>query len=687
MSSDSDSKKRPIESSTSTSPPIKRKKPLQELSDSGPLTQEDVVYFQKEAIWRQMILYRQQVSQLRRDIKSLQSESSKSNKIVGVLSGWYDQIIALFAEAELEASAFGEGLLVAFQDPENVENELKSKREKLSKLISHKLSINSEEKIAELSQELAKNKSTNEQLTLENKKLNDKLDQLKEKILKLTNEITRSQSKTLKRVYDIGKAEESDLDTTPEVKEQTPNGNQDVKKEPTAEIDQEETEKLMSEIEKFKSANQILTDQVSQLTQSNQEVTAKSLELEHKLHNLTESDLDSNIHYKKIVKNNQALQEQIGKLSKLNSSNITKLNDLEKNQINIKTAIEKEILDENENLRNQLHKSEQDLVRIRTIRDELLSKNSILTSQLEDQKTNDELMSLNKALSARIELLISEKHDIAESPDDKSHELSKEELIAKVHQLNQEIKEIEAAFKSTREMTLKKLENTIDQENLVKKLTIEKNKADQKYFASMRLKDSIQQENKLLKVQVNKSQELIKNLNELEKQYLSKIEILTKSLADYKMIKENSIQENQKLQDSVRSLNTVKESLDQEIARNKQSLEKTNKQLTAHQSTINKQSLDIDKLEKELKLAESLLQKYKTNNTNSILQEDEQQLEALRSIAKCSVCSKNWKDTAITVCGHVFCNNCTQERLAARLRRCPSCNKGFSANDLLSIHL
>ena len=111
------------------------------------------------------------------------------------------------------------------------------------------------------------------------------------------------------------------------------------------------------------------------------------------------------------------------------------------------------------------------------------------------------------------------------------------------------------------------------------------------------------------------------------------------------------------------------------------------KEFTSLQDVNKKQEIELTKVEKQLKSTEDILQKYKSNNTNSLLQEDEQQLEALRSIAKCSVCSKNWKDTAITVCGHVFCSKCTQERLAARLRRCPSCNKGFSANDLLAVHL
>ena len=42
-------------------------------------------------------------------------------------------------------------------------------------------------------------------------------------------------------------------------------------------------------------------------------------------------------------------------------------------------------------------------------RDELLSKNNILTSQLQDQKTNESLVELNNVLSKRVELLTEER--------------------------------------------------------------------------------------------------------------------------------------------------------------------------------------------------------------------------------------------------------------------------------------
>lgn len=389
------------------------------------------------------------------------------------------------------------------------------------------------------------------------------------------------------------------------------------------------------------------------------------------------------------MKNNQSLQEQIGKLTKLNSSNVSRLNELERQQNDLKSVIEGEIIEENEKLKQQLQESENNLVRIRTTRDELLSKNNILTSQLQDQKTNESLVELNNVLSKRVELLTEERLEaIVGTPGTgKLEDLSQQELIHKISQLNNEIKEVELAFKQTREITLKKLTSSIDQENLTKKLTIEKNKADQKYFSAMRVKDSLTNENKLLKAQIAKSQDLIKNLNDLEKKYLNKIDLLSNQLVDFRIIKENSLAENSKLHDELKTLNIAQDALHQEVERVNAKLESTLKEHTDLQESNKKRELELAKLQKQLQSTENILQKYKTNNTNSLLQEDEQQLEALRSIAKCSVCSKNWKDTAITVCGHVFCSKCTQERLAARLRRCPSCNRGFSANDLLSIHL
>lgn len=665
------------------SPHAKKLKPMQELSESGPLTQADVVYFQKEAIWRQMIQYKQQMMSMRLELIRLQRESDALKHIVTVLTAWYEQILALFDEPNSEETS---DLLLAIT--KNGDEQLDLIRKKLSNLISSKVTFDSA-KYEKVSGELALLSRQNEQMTEEKRSLGERIDELESKITELAKEHERAQSKTLKRLDSQRhiKTEEDEQSTTKEENPQ-PNGHHK-ENDKTAVVDSEELDNLKCELDKLKTANQLLVQQVEQLTKENQSLIQKSLNLENKLHNLEESDLEDNTYYKKIVKNNQSLQEQIGKLTKLNSSNVSRLNELERQQNDLKSVIEGEIIEENEKLKQQLQESENNLVRIRTTRDELLSKNNILTSQLQDQKTNESLVELNNVLSKRVELLTEERLEaIVGTPGTgKLEDLSQQELIHKISQLNNEIKEVELAFKQTREITLKKLTSSIDQENLTKKLSIEKNKADQKYFSAMRVKDSLTNENKLLKAQIAKSQDLIKNLNDLEKKYLNKIDLLSNQLVDFRIIKENSLAENSKLHDELKTFNIAQDALHQEVERVNAKLESTLKEHTDLQESNKKRELELAKLQKQLQSTENILQKYKTNNTNSLLQEDEQQLEALRSIAKCSVCSKNWKDTAITVCGHVFCSKCTQERLAARLRRCPSCNRGFSANDLLSIHL
>ncbi|KAL6451117.1 BRE1 E3 ubiquitin-protein ligase BRE1 [Candida maltosa Xu316] len=652
---------------------------MQELSESGPLTQDDVVYFQKEAIWRQMIQYKQEALSLRSDVIRLQREFNSSKHIVTVLTAWYEQIINIFDEID---QAESKDLLISFE--KNVDGKLEALKSKLSSLLAKKVTFDSA-KYEKVSGDLALVSRKNQQLDQEKLSLEEKVTELQSKITDLLNQQQREESKTLKRLDSRRNVEKSE---EPEVNSVDTNGfHKEEQKIP--QVDSEELDRLKGSVEELRLESVRLANQLEEVTKENQTYIQKAINLENKLNNLTESDLEDNIFYRKIVKNNQSLQEQIGKVTKLNSNNVSRLNDLEKQQNDLKSLIQGEIIEENEKLKQQLHESENNLVRIRTARDELLAKNTILTSQLQDQKTNDALVELNKTLSERIESLeVDRLESIVGTPsEEKLGELSREELITKIGHLNNEIKEVEKAFKDTRELTFGKLNSSIAQENVTNKLKIEKNKADQKYFAAMRLKDSLTNENKLLKIQVSKSQDLIKNLNELEKKYLNKIELLSNQLVDFKIIKENSLLENAKLQDELKTMSIARDGLQQEIDRLQEKVEDVVKNYEELKDINHKKEVDFDKLSKKLQTTENILQKYKSNNTNSLLQEDEQQLEALRSIAKCSVCSKNWKDTAITVCGHVFCSQCTQERLAARLRRCPSCNKGFSANDLLAIHL
>lgn len=673
---------------------VKKHKPLDVLSNDGPLTQKDVVYFKKEAIWRQMRSYKQKCTLLTKDLNDIKQNYESNERKINVLDSWYELIINLFGEkADLNVE-LNETLLIKLTNvPIGDLDALLEKRRKqlltiLSPVIENSKLSNIDksdvlEKVESLNAEVTTLKSENNTLSKLKSQFESKVEDLQTQLLTLVKNNDRKSSKTLQRI-DESLTNGSDVkeETTETVKSETNNNTAD--KDGNS-VNNEEFERISLEIDELKSDNRLLKELMSQINANYNKVVEENLLLSNKLENLNENDLINSVMYQELAAHNKQLNESVNNLQKINDTTVNKLNELENKQTNVKHLLDKELREENENLKQQLQKSENDLVRIRTARDELLSKQTILKADLENQTTNDELNKLNKVLNERINSLEKERHDT--SDNNKIGELSKDELIQRVNMLNSEIKEIEQAFQETRENSISKLTGITDQENLVKKLTIEKTKADQKYFASMRLKDSLSSENRILKAQINKSQELVNKLNDLEKSYLDKIEILTKSNNDFKIIRQSALQENSKLQETLKSIEVRKASLEKEMLSIKEKHGDKVKENISLTQELNEKNLALGKFEHKLKSTESLLKKYKTNNTSSILQEDERQLEALRSIAKCSVCSKNWKDTAITVCGHVFCLGCTQERLAARLRRCPTCNKGFSANDLLSIHL
>lgn len=706
MSQDMD-RKRPFEETEDSS--NKRfdvsSKPLQKLSEDGPLTQQDVVYFQKEAIWRQMNVYKQQMLALKKDLAFFKSNYEANESKLNIVDLWYEQIVKLFGIGNKEFDD-DEGLLIRLTNQSNsaIDEKLNQRRENLIKLLkpiienNDNFKVESKElfsKYEDLNKEFIKIKSEKETIEKFKCNLENKLELLQEELDSLHKKQLRNKSKSLKRVdeslVEPEEHEHSNGHSNGTVKkEESLEANAHIKKPDDgsdAQIHKEENEKLTIEIEQLKSLNQLLKKQFDEVDEKHNQLVKQNFIIESKLNNLDEEDLQKNSQYQAMVNQNKKLEEEIDHINKIKDQLVFQISKLEAEKQDLDKLINQEILEENKSLKNQLNKSETDLVRIRTARDELLSKQTILKLEIENKKTNEEVNKLNKILSAKIEQLQQHQHDNNEVDAAKYESMDKSEIIKIITNLEVEIKEIEKAFQEVREISIKKFDQVIEADNVIKKLTIEKTKADQKYFASMRLKDSLNSENKILKIQINKSQELINKFNDLEKNYTKKIEILTKNIEDYKTIKENSILENSKLIELNKANGLKIANYETEIKNLKKLILEKN-ELSNQQANANKQQeMTISKLEIKLKNVESLLEKYKSNNTLSLLQEDEKQLEALRSIAKCSVCSRNWKDTVITVCGHVFCNGCTQERLAARLRRCPSCNRGFSANDLLSIHL
>lgn len=674
---DSEDKKRPY-SEVEDDVFAKSKKPLHELSEDGPLTQLDVAYFKKEAMWRQMRYYKLQAEQLQLDLAKYERRYQTFVVAHQLLETWYAQILKSHNAGDADTLS-----LTASSD--EIQETLEARAGKLASLLKPVVSDAGELRdVVKLEGELA--------AALETKReLQEKLSELQSQIAALQKIKDREDLATLKRIQSNSLAKQEEESTSVHDKNGSVENGKTEENSDTVTIssaDKEELEKLRIEAEELKAALALTKETLDKMSTRLSSAENSAQELKNRLSNLTEEDLSRSPRFIELASQNSTLKESLSQINQSQQELVTKVKLLEEKDGAYSKIVNRELEEENSRLKETLSRSENDLARIRAIRDDLLAKQTILNSEVDNKKTNAELNELNRVLDGRLSKLEKTRQEEYKGEDDsKLQNLEKDELVKRLQIMNAEVKEIELAFQQTRSLTLDKQKEIVDNEGLVKKLTIEKNKADQKYFASMRVKDSLSAENKVLKSQVAKSQELVNKLTDIEKTYVSKIEILNKSVNDYKVIKEMATQENSQLQGNLKMLGKTREAIKKELSDAKEDVAQLKKQNGDLSSEVNSKTVAFSKLEAKLRATESLLQKYKQNNTSSILEEDEKQLEALRSITKCSVCLKNWKNTAITACGHVFCDGCVQERLAARLRRCPTCNKGFSSNDLLSIHL
>ncbi|RPB16012.1 hypothetical protein P167DRAFT_345183 [Morchella conica CCBAS932] len=89
----------PHEPSDDSTPPLKRQA-LQSSSSSNqqnshqlPQSQEDVVHFQKEAIWRQMMEYKRERNMLETRVEELEKKSTYHDDHLRVIDAWWDQLL------------------------------------------------------------------------------------------------------------------------------------------------------------------------------------------------------------------------------------------------------------------------------------------------------------------------------------------------------------------------------------------------------------------------------------------------------------------------------------------------------------------------------------------------------------------------------------------------------------------
>lgn len=692
-----------------------------------PLTQDDVAYFQKQAIYRLLHLQYNKNLSLLDSLNLMNNNYSKLVLYNSILIQWWFQILenlkSIFGvdpqSLELN-STINDDILLSLSsfDSNTTTNDninkdslvynLNTLRDGLIKLLDsvfkngNSTVPKSAETILDLENKLSNLNVKNDTLNNENSFLKSNISKLNNRIEDLTRSLDRSTSSSLNRIKDDTKTE-VDEKVNGKQEHSPANGNNTTSSDPviksektlngsasTNNIDTNfDPAKVNSQIEELnlmitslEAKNETLQHQLDEKLQLSHDLEKKIVELnsQSKKSSIDNDDLlKDSPNYRRLVDENKKLSESLNDVSFNKKKLENQIFELESKFSLNKAKLESKFKAELESSNNYISKLENDINRIRSDRDSLNSKISILQKEKGKNELINNLNKLVETLQKRIDEL--------EQLELKNLDTLSKDEHNKI--LVDELKQIEEAFKSTREISIAKLSKASESETLINKLSIEKAKADEKYFQAMRAKDSLSSQNKVLSSNLTKQMELIEIMKSNEEEVSQKLEVETKlydTLSKVESMYQNDIV---KLHSKISNLDKklvekseTENDLRSQISKYQFELQQLEKKLLSCQQDLASES-------KKIAHYKSQISAYKEGKETSPKLEasDLEIQEALLSMTKCSLCKKNFKNVSLKTCGHCFCKDCIDDRLAARMRKCPICNSQFSRYDLLTIHL
>ena len=274
-------------------------------------------------------------------------------------------------------------------------------------------------------------------------------------------------------------------------------------------------------------------EQLKNLEAENEKLSAQLTTLSNRLTHLTDDDY-SRTDLFKLLKGQH--EDVIKRINNLEATNVQLREEAEKLHAE-RTAYRVQMENESgvaiSELEAQLVQAENDLARVRTGRDELITEVTLRkTAQSQERASIDQVKELAGAKEERIKALESEvarlKMQTSQSADPSRlsstiEDSSLEEVRSRYSSLekqysslNNELQSMGTAFRKASTLASQKVTNAVALEEKVQRLSAEKSKADQKYFAAMKAKEAREQEVRTLRAQNSKSSEMVSSLKDSE---------------------------------------------------------------------------------------------------------------------------------------------------------------------------
>jgi E3 ubiquitin-protein ligase BRE1 len=442
-------------------------------------------------------------------------------------------------------------------------------------------------------------------------------------------------------------------------------------------------------------------EQLEQIEQENKKLTEEVSALKVKLTGLSDDDYAKTDLFK-AIKNQH--EDVIKRINNLEATNIQLREEAQKYQAErtaYRIKVDDEVRATMADSASQISQAEANCARIRSTRDELASKNTLLeTSYTDSTASIEQSKQLVSACDDRIAALESEcerlRLQIAEQQvsedqvmtglDDMTPEQLRSKLTKLEHQsnlLSKELPSMETAWKKAQAVASKKITEIATWEENIAKANADKTKADQKFFAAMKTKGELEQQIRILRAQTTKATEVVAQLKEADSLSRSLVDKLEKQTAEMRsQMDELSIQHRQ-LQQKVSENAITSEGHVSQIAELKKVVEAKDTTCLAAKQAQRESETERDKLAAQVTGLEKQVQIYKKKS----IANQSSEVSTMENLIQCQICKSKLKNTVIKTCGHMFCDQCVQDRLTNRARKCPNCGKAFGSNDTMRVHL
>ncbi|KAI9830985.1 MAG: E3 ubiquitin-protein ligase bre1 [Phylliscum demangeonii] len=663
---------------------------------------DDLERFQKDAIWRQMQEYKRERNTLEERANELAKRAAYHDDHLRIIDAWLRQLLdevktkvgevasGEFSHLNGDGQRILSGLL--FEESNIFQEHLRSHSETIKATVAQlfeKLPHPSDPVVEDLQTRVALLLAAEKEHEAEVDRLRAERDGLEERIENASLRYMVAEKKIDRmKSQAVAKLEQQNLATSRPAKKATADSVAVEEVDVGAEAARKEAvavaEKQKEQIDKLEAENEKLTERVTTLTMTN----------------LSDEDFARSELFRHMKSQHEDVITRINHLEATNVRLREEASALQAERAAYRAKVEDEAEAPVAELQQRLARAEADLARVRAARDEMGADLTMRkAAHGREQSTYDQLKELVAAKDDRIKTLESEIERVkleaghttvepAEAAELSQHNL--EELVGKYKKLereyvllSKEFPSMEASFRRTSAVASKKVADAAALDDKMARLQAEKSKADQKYFATMKLNESREAELKTLRTQNSKSGEIIAQLKELEKGTQQLLQNLEKQLMETKDTLSTITARNRQQQQQLQQHNISTAALRSQLVELTVTLRQKDTSQAIALKSQRRAELEVEQLRVRVAEMEKSVGKWKAKAAGV----DDEEVEGLRTLALCNVCRSRFKNTSLKTCGHLFCRECLDERLASRERRCPHCSKSFGQMDVMTIHL